>query len=263
MLILDGHGSHVQLDFLWEYGQANVELLFLPPHSSHILQLLDLGTFAPLKADYRKGIMDLTQYDDAAPVKKRRYVNCYQQAWEEIFNLRYLRVGWKAVGLFPWNPEKTLNLSQVHFIPAASDQTSELESPQTPKQLCTIPTSSQFSYNLFHTPTHPRDLHYSIKSLEATGTMTRDLRTVLNKTSKAFSYLTSQHAFIQASNQQLRQQIKDLEDKGKKRKVPVDPNLQFVNIESLSSLWKRQQYRRPGFRLDNHKKRQGEPWQHL
>jgi len=63
--------------------------------------------------------------------------------------------------------------------------------------------------------------------------MTRDLRTLVNKTSKAFSHLTTQHAFIQASNQQLQQQLKELEDKRKKRKVPVDPNLQFVNIESI------------------------------
>jgi len=64
--------------------------------------------------------------------------------------------------------------------------------------------------------------------------MTWDLRTLLNKTSKAFSCLTTQHALIQASNQQLRQQIKDLKDKRKKRKVQVDPNLQFVNIESIT-----------------------------
>jgi len=213
MLILDGHGSHIQLDFLWECRQANVELLFLLSHSSHILQPLDLGTFAPLKAHYRKCIMDLAQYDDAVAVKKCRFVNCYQQAREEIFNSRYLRVCWKAVGLFPWNPQKALNSSQVHSILATSDQTSEPEHPQTPKRLRTVPSSSQSSYDLFHTPTHPWDLHHSIKSLEATGAITRDLRTVLNKTSNAFSYLTTQHGFIQASNQRLQQQIKDLDDK--------------------------------------------------
>lgn len=141
MLILDGHGSHIQLDFLWECRQAKVELLFLPSHSSHILQPLDLDTFAPLKAHYRKCIMDLAQYDDAVPVKKRRFVNCYQQAREEIFNSHYLRVCWKAVGLFPWNPQKALNLSQVHSILATSDQTSEPEPPQTPKRLRTVPSS--------------------------------------------------------------------------------------------------------------------------
>ncbi|PWW72058.1 CENP-B protein [Tuber magnatum] len=101
MLILDGHGSHIQLDFLWECRQANVELLFLPAHSSHTLLPLDLGTFARLKSYYHNCIMELAQYNDAALVKKRHFVKCYQQVRDEIFNPRYLCVGWKAVVLFP------------------------------------------------------------------------------------------------------------------------------------------------------------------
>ncbi|KAG0634859.1 hypothetical protein HOY80DRAFT_1096172 [Tuber brumale] len=63
--------------------------------------------------------------------------------------------------------------------------------------------------------------------------MTSDLRTLLNKTSQAFSNLITQHAFSQALNQQLQQRLKEWEDNRKKKKVPVDPNLQFVNIESI------------------------------
>ncbi|PWW79312.1 hypothetical protein C7212DRAFT_155212, partial [Tuber magnatum] len=80
ILILDGYESHAQLDFLWEYGQANIELLFLSVHSSYILQPLNLGTFAPLTSYYRKCIMELAQYDEAVPVKKSCFVKCYQQA---------------------------------------------------------------------------------------------------------------------------------------------------------------------------------------
>ncbi|PWW80176.1 hypothetical protein C7212DRAFT_158746, partial [Tuber magnatum] len=153
-----------------------VELLFLPAHSSHILQPLELGTFAPLKSYYCKCIMELAQYDDTTPVKKRHF--------EEIFNSHYLCVGWKAVELFSWNPEKVLNLLQI---------LNPLELPN----------------------------------------MTRDLHTILNKISKAFSHLSTQYTFIQASNQQLQQLLKELEDKQKKKKVPMDPNLQFVNIKSI------------------------------
>ena len=47
MLVMDGHGSHVDVDFMWECKRNNVELVFLPPHSSHVLQPLDLGVFSP------------------------------------------------------------------------------------------------------------------------------------------------------------------------------------------------------------------------
>jgi hypothetical protein len=35
------------------------DILYLPAHSSHVLQPLDLGTFSPLKSRYRKEIADL------------------------------------------------------------------------------------------------------------------------------------------------------------------------------------------------------------
>ncbi|PWW75222.1 hypothetical protein C7212DRAFT_71091, partial [Tuber magnatum] len=57
--------------------QANMEILFLSSDSSHILQPLDLGTFAPLKSYYCKSIIELAQYDDATPVKKQHFITCY------------------------------------------------------------------------------------------------------------------------------------------------------------------------------------------
>ncbi|KZL80478.1 transposase [Colletotrichum incanum] len=41
LLILDGHGSHTTTEFMWQCYINNVHLLFLPPHTSHVLQPLD------------------------------------------------------------------------------------------------------------------------------------------------------------------------------------------------------------------------------
>ena len=37
LLLLDGHGSHVDIEFLWACKQAKIELLFLPSHATHVL----------------------------------------------------------------------------------------------------------------------------------------------------------------------------------------------------------------------------------
>jgi len=50
LLILDGHGSHVDVDFLYMAKIHKVQLVFLPSHSSHILQPLDLSCFSPIKS---------------------------------------------------------------------------------------------------------------------------------------------------------------------------------------------------------------------
>jgi hypothetical protein len=67
--------------------------LYLPTHSNHVLQPLDVGTFSPLKSRYRKEIPDLACVDDAAPVKKRRFIQAYQKSRTEPLTPRTLRTG--------------------------------------------------------------------------------------------------------------------------------------------------------------------------
>lgn len=52
LLILDGHGSHLTPQFDQICAQNNIISIFMPPHSSHLLQPLDIGCFSPLKNAY-------------------------------------------------------------------------------------------------------------------------------------------------------------------------------------------------------------------
>jgi hypothetical protein len=49
LLICNGHDSHITSDFILHCLQSDIILLLLPPHSSHLLQPLDVGFFRPLK----------------------------------------------------------------------------------------------------------------------------------------------------------------------------------------------------------------------
>ena len=82
-LLLDGHGSHVDVEFLWLCKQNKVELLFLPRHATHILQPLDLSVFSVVKSRYRNQIRELARLEDSAPVKKERFIIYYHKAREE------------------------------------------------------------------------------------------------------------------------------------------------------------------------------------
>ncbi len=52
LLILDGHGSHSTPEFDQYCTDNKIITLCMPPHSSHILQPLDVACFSPLKAAY-------------------------------------------------------------------------------------------------------------------------------------------------------------------------------------------------------------------
>jgi hypothetical protein len=49
LLILDGHGSHLTARFIAFCLDAHIDLVCLPPHTSHKLQPLDVSLFGPLK----------------------------------------------------------------------------------------------------------------------------------------------------------------------------------------------------------------------
>lgn len=50
-LILDGHGSHATAGFYHFCKHHQIISHYMPAHSSHHLQPLDVSCFAPLKAD--------------------------------------------------------------------------------------------------------------------------------------------------------------------------------------------------------------------
>jgi hypothetical protein len=52
LLILDGHGSHLTMDFIEYCDQNKILLAVYPPHSTHTLQALDVSMFKPLSTAY-------------------------------------------------------------------------------------------------------------------------------------------------------------------------------------------------------------------
>jgi 4-hydroxybenzoate polyprenyltransferase len=108
LLILDGHGSHETTDFMWLCFKYNIHLLFLPPHSSHVLQPLDLSVFSPLKTAYRKELGLCPQLLDSTVYGKRRFLACYGKARLAALTGQNIRSGWKATGLWPVSMAKPL-----------------------------------------------------------------------------------------------------------------------------------------------------------
>ncbi|KZL80674.1 transposase, partial [Colletotrichum incanum] len=80
LLIPDGHGSHTTTEFMWQCYINDVHLLFLPPHTSHVLQPLDQSVFSPVKSAYRKKLRYLSQWNDSTIIGKRNFISCYQKA---------------------------------------------------------------------------------------------------------------------------------------------------------------------------------------
>jgi hypothetical protein len=61
LLILDGHGSHVTMDFIEYCDQNKILLAIFPPHSTHTLQPLDVCMFKPLSQAYSNELLSFLE----------------------------------------------------------------------------------------------------------------------------------------------------------------------------------------------------------
>jgi 4-hydroxybenzoate polyprenyltransferase len=93
LLIFDGHGSYETTDFMYLCYQHNVHLLFLPLHTSHVLQPLDLSVFSSLKTYYQTAVSDLGLLTDSSPIGKQNFLACYHKARKEALLAKIIKAG--------------------------------------------------------------------------------------------------------------------------------------------------------------------------
>ena len=123
MLIIDGHGSHVSLEFIEYCTQNQIVALCLPPHTTHILQPLDVRIFGPLANAYKLLIE-----------KKCRYRNGWSVDKTAAISPKNILSAWKATGLIPFNPEHVMTKRDLGTGPSKS-LTSHSFRPSSPTSL--------------------------------------------------------------------------------------------------------------------------------
>ena len=92
LLILDGHKSHLSVEFQQYCQDNNIITLCMPPHSSHLLQPLDIGCFSPLKALYSKQIKKLVQLQ-INYITKLEFLPAFKEAFRAVFTEQNIKSG--------------------------------------------------------------------------------------------------------------------------------------------------------------------------
>ncbi|PWW79434.1 CENP-B protein, partial [Tuber magnatum] len=70
LLILDGNNSHFNWEFFDFCLNTKIISLYLPAHSTHLLQPLDMGLFSPLQCYYSNGLNEFIQKGHAGMNKE-------------------------------------------------------------------------------------------------------------------------------------------------------------------------------------------------
>lgn len=110
LLILDGHGSHVTMDFINYCDNNKILLAVLPPHSTQTLQPLDVVLFKPLSTAYSKAVTThIHEAQNKAPITRADFFRLFYQAWMCSFTEKLILKSFDATGIHPLNPDVILS----------------------------------------------------------------------------------------------------------------------------------------------------------
>jgi len=114
LLILDGHESHNSLQFQEFCKANNIITLCMPPHSSHLLQPLDVGCFAPLKKAYGRQIEDLIR-NSINHITKLEFLPAFKAAFDAAITKDNIKGAFRGSGLIPYDPDAVISKLDIRL----------------------------------------------------------------------------------------------------------------------------------------------------
>ncbi|RKK06436.1 hypothetical protein BFJ65_g18633 [Fusarium oxysporum f. sp. cepae] len=215
LIILDGHGSHAQDEWMATCFLNNVYCCYLPAHCSHGLQPLDNGIFNVIKGAYRKELQKLASLTDSAPVDKVHFIRAYAKAREAGMGKDIILSGWRFTGNWPINRHKALTHPEI-----------QPDKEKVPERFKTPSPPQLHSDDTPKTSRQVRDLakHRS-----------RPTRRKYSKIAKGLEALEMKVAVQNARITGLEEQMAQVR-RGKKRKAVPNPNRRFMALaETLTA----------------------------
>jgi 4-hydroxybenzoate polyprenyltransferase len=208
ILICDEHGSHVTVDFIYEAYLHKIQVVFLPPHTSHILQPLNLTVFSNIKRQYRAEVEALNMLDNDLQIKKRHFIECYNKARCSLTPGTIIN-GFRCTGIVPFDPQRTLTSSQVR-------------QPLVP---VTTPPQLRRHHRYINTPTSAMDAHRAIRLISPTTA-----RMTCRKVAKSIAIRDTEITELRRENHSLQARLQLTARPAKRKRVDYCAQDTFATI---------------------------------
>lgn len=118
--------------------EAKIITLYLLAQSSHLLQPLNVGVFAPLKRAYGDQVSSLARII-ATKIDKPAFIQPYKTAYYKVFTKENICSAFRGAGLVPFDPEVVLLKLDVKFctptLPAPETTSWESKTPSNMREL--------------------------------------------------------------------------------------------------------------------------------
>ena len=105
LLVLDGHYSHTRnLEVIDMARESGVGIICLPPHSTHMMQPLDVSFMSPFKTYYSQEIENWLKSNIGRVVTHYQVASLMRKAYVRAATVEVAVNGFRKTGIFPFNP---------------------------------------------------------------------------------------------------------------------------------------------------------------
>ncbi|KAJ3453388.1 hypothetical protein MRS44_017635 [Fusarium solani] len=222
ILVLDQHKTHITGDLMKTAWKSKVWLSWLPSHSSHLTQPLDVAVFGPLKVFYHEETRGWAIYSITSPRQKQLFVSAYKRASMKAMTEKNIRAGFRASGIYPLDVTKALAGVKKLKVPKA-----QKAGPSTPKnQIDDAP-------GLWNTPHCGRDIERQVEQLNlGENESTRGIRRALKKAQDCADRDNYEIIYLRQEVALLKAKAAAEKPSGRKP-VQFDPNKAFPQIHKI------------------------------
>ena len=179
----------------------------MPPHSSHILQPLDVGCFSPLKTAYGNQIGELMKAH-RTHVSKEDFLPAFYAAHQAAMTEKKHQGGFRGAGIVPFDPEHVISKLDL-----------KLKTPTPPNSR--PGTSQSWVSKTPHNPTEASSQSTFIKNRISRhqNSSPTSIFEAVNQIAKGASKVMHQLALLKSENQILRQANEELSKRRRAKKM--------------------------------------------
>ncbi|KAK6171862.1 hypothetical protein SNE40_018286 [Patella caerulea] len=117
LLIMDSHHSHETLSILEEASKNDINIMAMPPHTTHYLCPLDRCVFGPLMREYNRVCTEHMSASPSNTINKESVPKLIKAAYDKAFSRSNIVSGFESTGIYAWNP---LSISRDAFMPSSA-----------------------------------------------------------------------------------------------------------------------------------------------
>ena len=131
MLIFDGYDSHCTREFLTFCEEYRILPWCLPPHTSHLMQPLDVVLFQPFKHFHQQAV-DAACITGCTDFNKVKFLAVIEEIRRRTFKISSVQSAFRKTGLYPYNPEEVLSVVRAEQQARRSPSPSRQSTPASP-----------------------------------------------------------------------------------------------------------------------------------